>query len=95
MTAKHTPVPWQYTTNVGPTRALIVEPDGSTIVELSTNVGHRGTFAANTALIVTAVNSHAVLVEALRQTAYELAVLVGKDHSTVQQAREALRKAGE
>jgi len=67
MTAKHTPVPWQYTTNVGPTRALIV----------------------------TAVNSHAVLVEALRQTAYELAVLVGKDHSTVQQAREALRKAGE
>jgi hypothetical protein len=65
--AKHTPVPWKYITNVGPTRALIVEPDGTTIMECHANVGSRSTFAANAALIVKAVNCHQVLVDALRE----------------------------
>lgn len=34
MKAKHTPGPWRYTTNVGPTRALIVEEDGTTVCEI-------------------------------------------------------------
>lgn len=38
MPAKHTPGPWKYFPNVGPTKVLIVEEDGSTVVELSTRV---------------------------------------------------------
>ena len=46
-------------------------------------------------LRVTKVYAHEELVRALKETAYELAVLVGEDHSTVREAREALRKAQE
>lgn len=63
----HTPGPWKYVTNVGPTQALIVDADGATILQISTNVGHRSEFAANVAFAVTACNSHADLLAALHE----------------------------
>ncbi len=60
----HTPTPWQYATNVGPTKALIVERDGCTVMEVRRTVGYA--FAANVAFIVRAVNNHDELVAAIR-----------------------------
>lgn len=42
----HAPAPWKYHLNVGPTKALIVEADGSTIVEVR-NLVHDSRFEAN------------------------------------------------
>jgi hypothetical protein len=52
----HTREPWKYTTNVGPTKALIVEPDGSTIMECG-NATRDSRFEANAARICAAVNA--------------------------------------
>ena len=38
MENKHTPLPWKYSLNVGPTKAIIMETDGSTILELSNHL---------------------------------------------------------
>jgi len=57
----HTPGPWKYTMNVGPTKALIVETDGSTVVEIG-NRTHDSRFLPNTRLIAAAPD----LLEALR-----------------------------
>jgi hypothetical protein len=46
MSTSHAPGPWKYHLNVGPTKALIVEADGSTIVEVRNNV-HDSRFEAN------------------------------------------------
>jgi len=51
--AKHTKGPWKYALNVGPTKALIVEADGSTVVECSNRV-HDSRFEANARLIAAA-----------------------------------------
>ena len=57
----HTEGPWKYTTNVGPTKALIVEADGSTIVEVG-NRTHDSRFLARVRLMTAAPR----LLEALR-----------------------------
>jgi len=49
----HTPGPWKYSTNVGPTKALIVENDGSTVVEIG-NRTHDSRFVHNARLIAAA-----------------------------------------
>ncbi len=41
MTTKHTPGPWKYTVNVGPTKGLLLEADGSTIMEMVNTHGSR------------------------------------------------------
>jgi hypothetical protein len=62
----HTPTPWKYTTNVGPTQALLTEDDGSTIAMLR-NVAGQSAFEANARFIVTACNAHDGLVSAQEQ----------------------------
>lgn len=57
----HTKGPWQYALNVGPTKAFIVEQDGSTVLEVKTNT-RDSQFTSNIRLI-TAVPD---LLEALR-----------------------------
>jgi hypothetical protein len=59
----HTPTPWQYTTNVGPTKALIVERDGSTVMEVRRTIGDG--FPTNVAFVIRACNAHDELVSAL------------------------------
>lgn len=49
----HTPGPWKYSLNVGPTKALIVEADGSTIVEIRLHTYDRR-FESNARLIAAA-----------------------------------------
>lgn len=49
----HTKAPWKYATNAGPTRALIAEADGSTIVSVS-NRTRDGRFEANVKLMTLA-----------------------------------------
>ena len=52
--SKYTPGPWKYNLNlVGPTKGLIVEEDGSTVVEIRTNVMD-SRFAHNARLIAAA-----------------------------------------
>lgn len=53
MQTQHTKGPWKYSTNVGPTKALIVEADGATVVELSTNT-RDSRFTANVRLMAAA-----------------------------------------
>jgi len=51
----HTKGPWKYSVNVGPTRGLIVEEDGTTILEV-VNALHDSRFEANLRHIVKCVN---------------------------------------
>ena len=60
MDSKHTPGPWKYHLNVGPTKALIFEADGSTIVELA-NRTCDSRFEANVRLIAAAPDLLAAL----------------------------------
>ena len=66
MKTEHTPTPWKYSLNVGPTKALIVENDGSTVIELLNRL-RSSKFEANVEFIVRAVNSHDEMLEALYQ----------------------------
>ena len=69
----HTPGPWKYSTNVGPTKALIVETDGSTVVEIGHRTGESKRFLSNTRLIAAAPD----LLNALRgmqKAAEEIAI---------------------
>ncbi len=50
--------PWAYALNVGPTKALLVEPDGSTIVEIENRFKDGRRFESIIKLIVAAVNSY-------------------------------------
>lgn len=52
---KHTPEPWAYSVNVGPTKGLIVESDGSTILEVH-NTLRDSRFERNLRRIVACVN---------------------------------------
>lgn len=56
----HTAGPWRYSVNVGPTKALIVEEDGSTIFEVL-NSAHSSNFEANVRHFVACVNKNASL----------------------------------
>lgn len=54
---KHTPGPWKYSTNVGPTKALIVEPDGTTIFE-AFNRTNDTRFGKNIAFMIESCNNY-------------------------------------
>ena len=56
--------PWKYSTNVGPTKALIVEADGSTVVEVG-NRTNDSRFSANVRLMTAAPILYAALEAAL------------------------------
>lgn len=69
----YTPGPWKYVTNVGPTKALITEDDGSTIVELRLNV-RDSRLEANARLIAAAPELLEVCkdaLESLRRLPYD------------------------
>lgn len=67
---KHTLGPWKYATNVGPTKALIVETDGSTVVEIF-NRTHDSRFEANARLIAAAPELLAEAIELLKNATFE------------------------
>ncbi len=62
---KFTSGPWKYALNVGPTAALIVADDGSTILRLTTNV-RDSRFEANVRLVSTAPEMYEALRELVR-----------------------------
>jgi hypothetical protein len=78
----HTKGPWKYATNVGPTKALIVETDGSTILELEATVGKRSDLEANARLIAAAPELLAALKRIARSFPEAIAI-----------ARDAVNKA--
>lgn len=57
METKRTPGPWQYVLNVGPTKALIVEKDGSTIFWASNEI-RSSKFATNIQFMTEACNNY-------------------------------------
>lgn len=58
---KHTPTPWKYLANVGPTKIVLLEQNGDTIFECIKNT-RDSRMEANAAYIVKACNSHEKLV---------------------------------
>jgi len=86
---------WHYSVNVGPTKALIVEPDGTTVMELR-NVASNGDFERKVRRICRAVNTHDDMVKAL---GFALGSLTGgldgewPNHDTLTFIRETYARA--
>jgi hypothetical protein len=85
--------PWKYSTNVGPTKALIVEQDGSTVVEVG-NRTQDSRFAANVRLMTAAPTLYDAL-EAALQHLEEIGDVAGcgGDCEIQEQCRAALESA--
>ncbi len=71
METQHKSTPWKYQVNVGPTKGMILEEDGTTVFCVDNNL-HRSDFEKNLQLICRSSNVHDELIAALEYyTMYE------------------------
>lgn len=93
MTTEHTPEPWAYSVNVGPTKGLIVEGDGSTILELF-NTLRDSRFERNLRRIVACVNACAgINTETLEHCKFEGDLQAAKQRDALAEALRELEPA--